>query len=88
MWEEFYILGPGSKKEYEKLKKTNPSYTDRFELIRFEDETDLDEGILVTVKRISDQKEFIIPLRDLEVVDKKSDNYRTIDDYAVWAVNQ
>ncbi len=24
-WEEFYVLGPGSKSEYEKLKKTNPS---------------------------------------------------------------
>jgi hypothetical protein len=32
-WEEFYVLGPGSKKAYEKLKKKNPSYTDTFELI-------------------------------------------------------
>jgi len=26
-WEEFYVFGPGSKKEYEQLKKTNPSFT-------------------------------------------------------------
>jgi hypothetical protein len=88
-WEEFYVFGPGSKKEYEKLKKTNPSYTDKYEFIRFEDEIDPMEGLLVIVKRISDQREFIIPLRDLEVTNKKSDaNYQIIDDYAVWAVNQ
>jgi hypothetical protein len=29
-WEEFYLLGPGSQKEYEKLKKSNPSYLDTF----------------------------------------------------------
>ena len=27
-WEDFYIFGPGDKKEYDKLKKTRPSYKD------------------------------------------------------------
>jgi hypothetical protein len=27
-WEEKYVFGPGSCAEYEKLKKTHPSYTD------------------------------------------------------------
>ena len=41
-WEEYYVFGPGSKKEYEKLKKKQPSYTDTFNLISFEN--DLDEN--------------------------------------------
>jgi hypothetical protein len=48
-WEEYYIFGPGSKKEYEKLKKTRPSYKDKFNLLSFEDAPDSDEGILVNV---------------------------------------
>jgi len=31
-WEEFYVLGPGSKREYDQLKKTQPSYRDRYTL--------------------------------------------------------
>ena len=27
-WEEKYVFGPGKKAEYERLKKTNPSYKD------------------------------------------------------------
>ena len=34
-WEEFYIIGPGSKKEHERLRKTHASYLDTFELIDF-----------------------------------------------------
>ena len=32
-WEEPYVLGGWDKKEYEKLKKDNPSYTDEYELV-------------------------------------------------------
>jgi hypothetical protein len=32
-WEEKYVFGPGSRAEYEKLKKTHPSYTDEYEQI-------------------------------------------------------
>lgn len=35
-WEEYYIWEPGDKKEYEKLKKTNPSYKDKFILVHFD----------------------------------------------------
>jgi hypothetical protein len=34
-WEEFYILEPGDKKEYEELKKTKPSYQDVYKLVWF-----------------------------------------------------
>ncbi len=86
-WEEYYVFGPGSKKEYEKLKKKQPSYTDEYELISFEDELDGNNGILVNVQRISDKKTFMLPLADLKAVNKKSANYQFLDDYSVWNVN-
>ena len=85
-WEEYYILGPGSKKEYEKLKKTQPSYSDKYELLSFT-EIDEDHGIFVNVKRISDDKIFTLPLADLESTEKKSKNYVLLNDYSVWFVN-
>jgi hypothetical protein len=87
LWEEYYILGPGNKKEYEKLKKRQPSYTDIFSLISFEDDLDENNGILVKVKRLSDKKNFILPLADLKSTDAKSKNYQLLDDYSVWLVN-
>jgi hypothetical protein len=32
-WEERYLLGGWDKKEYEELKKHNPSYTDEYDLV-------------------------------------------------------
>ena len=86
-WEEYYVLGPGSTKEYEKLKKERPSYTDVFNLISFEDELDENNGILVKVQRLSDKKIFILPLEDLESTDKNSKNYQLLNDYSVWYIN-
>jgi len=77
-WEEYYVLGPGSKKEYEELKKKKPSYTDVYNLVGFEDELDGNNGILVKVQRLSDKKSFILPLEDLKSADKKSKNYRLL----------
>ena len=71
-WEEKYVLGPGNKKEYEKLKKDNPSYKDKFEILNFYEDEDYDEPIMVSVRRLSDQKEFILDLDCLEAVDKLS----------------
>jgi hypothetical protein len=85
-WEEYYILGPGDKKEYEELKKTQPSYQDVFTFISFDDQID-DEGLMAKVTRISDRKQFILPLADLKATDKKSPNYRLINDYSVWFIN-
>lgn len=86
-WEEYYIIGPGDKEEYEKLKKTKPSYTDIFELVCFDSTIDEHYGILVKVKRISDKKIFVLPLADLKTKDKDSKNYQLIDDFAAWFVN-
>ena len=38
-WEEYYVLGPGDYAEYNKLRKTQPSYQDIFELLAIEKET-------------------------------------------------
>ncbi len=86
-WEERYVFGYSSKAEYEKLKKTQPSYTDTFELLGLDDEIDEDYGILADVKRVSDKRKFTLPLADLEATDKQSKNYQLLDDYSVWFVN-
>jgi hypothetical protein len=87
-WEEPYVFGFGSKREYQELKKTQPSYTDKFNLIDFI--TDIDDeydGIFVNVQRLSDKKKFVLPLADLKSTDKKSKNYELLDDYSVWFLN-
>ena len=86
-WEEFYVLGPGDKKEYEKLKKTRPSYTDTYTFLSFDAQIEDMEGLMAKVKRISDRKHFILPLVDLKATDNNSPNFQLIDDYAFWYVN-
>jgi hypothetical protein len=87
-WEEAYVFGFGSKREYQELKKTQPSYKDKFNLIDFIDDiNDEYDGIFVNLQRLSDKKQFILPLADLKSMDKKSKNYQLLDDYSVWFVN-
>ncbi len=87
-WEEAYFFGFGSKKEYEELKKTQPSYRDKFNLIKFVNEMDdYYDGIFVHVLRISDERKFVLPLSDLKSTDRKLKNYQLLDDYSVWFVN-
>jgi hypothetical protein len=82
-WEEFYIIGPGSKEEHEQLRKTHASYLDTYELIDFVLDLYNDEGIHAQVRRISDKKIFVLPLEYLKVKPRKSKNSNLIDDYAV-----
>jgi hypothetical protein len=77
-WEEYYVIGPGSKAEHKRLRKTRPSYMDTYDLLRFEEEVDPDEGILVHVRRVSDKKTFLLPLANLEATPKKSKHYHSI----------
>ncbi|MDI6763696.1 MAG: hypothetical protein QME83_11775 [Thermodesulfobacteriota bacterium] len=86
-WEERYVFGFGSKKEYQELKKTQPSYTDKFSLISFIEDVDEWYGLLVSVQRLSDKKKFVLPLADLKSTNRKSKNYQLLDDYSVWFVN-
>jgi hypothetical protein len=86
-WEEFYLFGPGDNVEYEELKKIRPSYKDTFNMIRIDKYYSEDYGLFAKVTRVSDKKRFMIPLADLKVIDKKSDNYQFLYDYSVWFVN-
>ena len=89
-WEERYVFGGENQKEYEKLKKTNPSYSDVFELIKFfgpDEDVDEDGDLFIEVKRVSDKKVFELGLSWLKCTDSKSKNYQLLDDFAVWQCN-
>ncbi|HAO13749.1 MAG TPA: hypothetical protein DCQ51_21930 [Planktothrix sp. UBA8407] len=85
-WEEEYLYGPGNAKDYEELKKTNPSYTDIFALENFQPKFDEMDGIMVDVKRVSDNRQFTLPLAELEVSDEDSANHSLIEDYLAWFI--
>ncbi|MDB9511473.1 hypothetical protein PN499_09795 [Kamptonema animale CS-326] len=87
VWEEEFVFGRGNKKEYEKLKKIRPSYSDVFKLLRFEDLISEEVGILVEVQRVSDGKNFTLPVADLEATEEDSPNRDLLDDYAIWFFN-
>lgn len=87
-WEEYYVIGPGDEKEYEELKKTRPSYTDTFEFLEFDDDyCNIEEGLFIWAKRVSDGKKFPFPLDELEAVDDRSKNYILFEDYGSWFAN-
>ena len=86
-WEEKYLFGGWSKKEYEELKKTHASYTDKFEFIELLEDIDEMYGLLAKVKRVTDKKQFVLPLWDLKCNDKNSKTYKLISDYSFWMTN-
>lgn len=91
-WEEPYVLGGWSQQEYKRLKKTQPSYTDKYDLLDIDrDEWSewmmFEEDIVAHVRRKSDGKEFYLGLAELRATSKKSPNFQLLDDYSVWLVN-
>ena len=86
-WEEAYIFGRRRPKEYAQRKKQQPSYTDTYACLSFEDAYDAYAGLAVTVKRVSDSKRFVLPLAHLKATEKPSNNDQLLHDYAVWIVN-
>jgi hypothetical protein len=86
-WEEFYLLGPGDKREYEELKRTQPSYTDVFTMSKISPRFDKNYGLFAKVTRLADKKKFELPLADLKATEKKSDDYLLLHDYSVWVIN-
>lgn len=86
-WEEIYIYGSGDKNEYAELKKSQPSYTDIYTFMSFDNQIDDKNGLMVKVKRLSDSKPFVLPLADLKVTGTTSSNHELVHDYAVWFVN-
>jgi hypothetical protein len=86
-WEEEYLSGSGNKKEYEKLKKTQPSHTQIFQIVRLRDSVSKNDGILVDVQRLTDKQTFILPLVDLDAIDESSPNNQLLEDYTLWFIN-
>ena len=94
-WEERFLFGAGSQKEYKQMKKTHPSYKDTFKLIDIEEMEDGDDRLIAKVMRISKTilkrntgtKLFYIPLSNLKSVDEDSPNKELLEDFSSWEVN-
>lgn len=85
-WEEPYVFGVWDKREYARLKKTNPSYTDTFELLDIEEPEEHDE-LIARVQRVSDGKIFHLGLSWLRTENEDDPLYTKLNDYATWHVN-
>jgi hypothetical protein len=85
-WEEPYVFGGWDKREYEKLKKTNPSHTDTFELQSLE-APDEHEDVVAKIKRVSDGRVFLLGLSWLCCEDDESKASILLEDYGVWHTN-
>ena len=86
-WEASYIFGRRRPKEYAQRKQHQPSYTDTYTFLGFEDASDPYDGLAIKVKRVSDSKRFVLPLAHLKATEKPSNNAQLLDDYVVWFVN-
>lgn len=92
-WEERYIFGPPKPREYERLRKKQPSFRDTFELLSIEQGAMskwmlfADEDIGANVRRKSDGKKFCLGLAELEVINQESHNHQLLDDYVMYFVN-
>ena len=92
-WEEPYVLGGWDPAEYEELKKTQPSYEDEYELLAIDGEgfsewmLFREDDVAAEVRRVSDGKEFILGLAELEAMDEESRNHQLIEDYGGWFAN-
>ena len=86
-WEERYVFGHGSKAEYERLKKTNPSYKDEYQLLDILAEEIEENDLVASIKRLSDRKTFTIGLSWLTTKDEKSKDFQLLDDFATWVAN-
>jgi hypothetical protein len=86
-WEASYIFSRRRPKEYAQRKQHQPSYTDIYAWLNFEDAYDPYDGLAARVKRVSDSKRFVLPLANLKATEKPSKNHQLLDDYVVWFVN-
>lgn len=92
-WEEPYLLGGGSRREYARLKKTRPCHDDRYELLSIgrgrgsKWMMHAGEDIVAHGRRVGDGQEFDLGLSELKAVDGESPEGRLLEDYAVWFVD-
>jgi hypothetical protein len=92
-WEEPYIFGGFDPEEYQQLKKTCPSYADRFQLLAIKKNGYSEwmlcagEDIVAHVQRVRDGKKFALGLSELKATDRKSPNFQLLDDFSVFFWN-
>lgn len=91
-WEEFYVLGPGDKTEYQRLRRKRPSYRDVFQLTGIDCDSDSEwclvpDELKAHVSRKSDGRQFVLGLSELKATNHDSQNYQLLRDYAVWLIN-
>jgi hypothetical protein len=92
-WEEYYIIGPGRASEHRRLRQTQPSHQDTYELLQLVPDEWSEwmlfgpQDIGTRCRRKSDGKEFVLGLSELKATDPASPNAQLLDDYAVWFVN-
>lgn len=86
LWEEPYVIGGWDKREYEELKKTNPSYTDTFEMQALAPPNE-QADVVAKVRRLSDRREFEIGLSWLCCEDEDNDAHALLEGYGVWHTN-
>jgi hypothetical protein len=87
-WEEKFDFGYGTKKERLQIRQNKPSYNDEFEFLEFlPKEIEDYETIPVRVRRVDDNKIFILKLDELKANDKNSSNYKLLENYSIWIVN-
>ncbi len=85
-WEEPYIFGGWDQKKYEELKKTNPSYTDTFEINSLTPPNE-HADIVAQARRLSDGKRFEIGLSWIACDDEDNAAHLLLEDYGVWHTN-
>jgi len=92
-WEEYYVIGPGSRKEYDQLWQTQPSYQDNYDLksIEFGPVSRWmlfgASDIAAHVRRNADGKKFVLGLSEPRATDENSLNHRLLDDFATFVAN-
>ena len=86
-WEEYYIFGPGSKKEYEDKKKKNLSSDDLFSLIGITEDFIDDVDPVIKVRRLTDKKLFYIGLSWVTTKEENNPMHILLEDFSTWVVN-
>ena len=92
-WEEMYVMTSMLANEYQMLKKTQPSFRDRYQLLDIQEQGRSPwmmfngEDIAANVQRIGDGKKFVLGLSELEATVKGSPIEQLLRDYAVFFCN-
>ncbi len=91
-WEEGYVITGLLAQEYARLKKTQPSYRDRYELLEVMPDAPspwklCDADLVARARRISDGRVFLLGLSELEAVDRTTPEAELLRAYSAWFGN-